>query len=116
LKFFGITQELDQFLHFILGFLYASDVAKGDLVFIPGEHARLGFTKVQSAFARHADLLAKQEIKDQEEKRDRQETHHCLREHVGFCFDRGLHPGIGKFLLKIICEIQIDCCVKRNGL
>src|SRR4029450_9147440 len=31
LKFFLITQELDQFLHFVLGFLYARHVSKRDL-------------------------------------------------------------------------------------
>src|SRR5215831_13713158 len=82
LKFFRIAQELDQFLHFVLGFLYAGDVAKRDLVFVTGQHARLGLAKVQRSFAGHPDLLAEQEIEDQKEKRDRQETHHGLRKHV----------------------------------
>src|SRR6266481_337815 len=82
LKFFRITQELDQFLHFVLGFLHARNVAERDLVLVTGEHPRLGFTEIQCALASHADLLAKQEIEDQEEKRDRQETHHRLRKHV----------------------------------
>ena len=116
LKLFRITQKLNQFLYFVLGFLYAGDVAKSDLVLVTGEHARLGFTEVERAFASHPDLLAKQEIQDQEEKRDRQETDHCLRQHVGFCFNRGLHPGVGESLLKIICETQIDRGVKRDGL
>src|SRR5262245_52059766 len=108
LKFLRIAQELDQFLNFILGFLYSGHVAKRDLVFVTGEHARLGLAKVQRPFAGHPDLLAKQKIKDQKEKRDRQETHHCLREHVRFCFDGGLHAGVSELLLQIIGEIQID--------
>src|SRR6478672_548016 len=76
LKFFRVAQELDQLLHFVLGFFDARHVAKRDLVFVAGEHPRLGLTKVQRAFASHADLLSEQEIEDQKEKRDRQETHH----------------------------------------
>src|SRR6266550_1771743 len=82
LKFFRITQKLDQFLHFVLGFLHARHVAKRDLVFVTGEHPRLGLAEIECAFAGHADLLAKQKIEDQEEKRDRQETHQRLRKHV----------------------------------
>src|SRR6476646_2400318 len=82
LKFFRVTQEFDQLLHFVFGFLHARHVAKRDLVFVTGEHPRLGLAKVQRAFAGHADLLAKQEIEDQKEKRDRQETDHRLRKHV----------------------------------
>src|SRR5262245_58762848 len=82
LKFFRITQELNQLLHFVLGFLYARHVAKRDLIFVTGQHARLGLTEVERALASHADLLAKQEIQDQKEKRDRQETDHGLRKHV----------------------------------
>src|SRR5690348_8396108 len=37
LKFFRVTQELDQFLHFILGFLYAGDIPERDLVLVTGE-------------------------------------------------------------------------------
>src|SRR5580765_4998711 len=59
LKFFRVTQELDQFLHFILGFLHARNVAKCDLVLVTGEHPRLGLAKVQRALAGHPDLLAK---------------------------------------------------------
>ena len=41
LKFFRVTQKLDELLHFILGFLDAGDIAECDLVLIAGEHARL---------------------------------------------------------------------------
>src|SRR5215469_277047 len=82
LKFFRIAQELDQLLHFVLGFLYAGDVAKRDLVFVTGQHPRLGFTEIQRPFTGHPDLLAEKEIQDQKEKRDWQETHHGLRKHV----------------------------------
>jgi len=82
LKESTITQKLDQFLHFVLGFLHARHVAKRDLVFVTGEHSRLGFAEIECALASHADLLAKQEIEDQKEKRDRQKTHHRLRKHV----------------------------------
>ena len=46
LKFFRITQELDQLLHFVLGLLDTGDIAEGDLVFITREHARFGFAEV----------------------------------------------------------------------
>src|SRR6266436_2945309 len=82
LKFFRITQELNKFLHFVLSFLHARHVAKRDLVLVTGEHPRFRFTEIEGALASHADLLAKQEIEDQEEKRDRQETHQRLRKHV----------------------------------
>src|SRR5262249_880915 len=82
LKFFWIAQELDQFLNFVLGFLHARHVAKCDLVFVTGEHAGLGLAKVQRALAGHPNLLAKEEIENQKEKRDRQKTHHRLRKHV----------------------------------
>src|SRR5213592_2494670 len=85
LKFYRIAQELDQLLHFVLGFLHARHVAKRDLVLVTGEHSRLGLAEVERALASHADLLSEQEIEDQKEKRDRQETHHGLRKHVGFC-------------------------------
>src|SRR5215831_18464520 len=58
LKFFRITQEFDQLLHFVLGFLYAGDVAKRDLVLVTGQHPRLGFTEIECALASHANLLA----------------------------------------------------------
>src|SRR5262249_33703263 len=60
LKFFRIAQELDQFLNFILGFLHSRHVAKRDLVFVTGEHARLGLAKVQRALAGHPDLLTEE--------------------------------------------------------
>src|SRR5215475_11470956 len=58
LKFFRITQEFDQFLDFILGFLHTSDVAKRDLVLVTGKHPRLGFAEIERTLASHADLLA----------------------------------------------------------
>src|SRR5262245_8692445 len=64
LKFFRITEELDQLLDFVLGFFYTSDIAERDLVLVPGEHPRLGLTKIERTFAGHPDLLAKQEIED----------------------------------------------------
>src|SRR3954447_8928219 len=64
LKFFRITQELDQLLHFVLGFFYACHIAKRDLVFVTGEHPCLGFTEIKRTLASHPDLLPEQEIKD----------------------------------------------------
>ena len=69
LKFFRVAQKLDQFLHFILGFLDAGDVAERDLVFVAREHARLDLAEIQRAFAGHADLLAEEKIKNEEEER-----------------------------------------------
>src|SRR5262245_16273925 len=82
LKFFRITQKLDQLLHFVLGFFYAGDVAKRDLVLVTGEHPRLGLAKIQRTLTSHPDLLAEQEIQNEKEKRDRQETHHGDRKSV----------------------------------
>src|SRR5438128_1830428 len=82
LKFFRITQKLDELLHFIFCFLNTGDVAECDFVLVSGEHARFGLAEIKRAFSSHADLLAKQEIQHQQEKGDRQKTNHGLREHV----------------------------------
>ena len=104
LEFFRITQKLDELLHFVFGFLDTGDVAKCDLVLVPSQHARFGFAEVKRAFASHADLLAKQEIKHQQEQGDWQKPNDGLREHVRFRFDGGLHAGGSEFLLQIVCE------------
>src|SRR6478736_9342774 len=62
LKFLGITQKLDQLLHFVLGFFHAGHVAERDPVFVAGEHSRLGLAEIERAFAGHADLLSEEEI------------------------------------------------------
>ena len=108
LKFFRIAQKLDQLLHFILGFLDAGDVAERDLVFVTGEHARLGFAEVERAFAGHADLLAEKKIENEEKERDREKTENGLGEQVRFGADGRLNAGSGKPLLEIGTEIQID--------
>ena len=82
LEFFGVTQKLNELLHFILGFLHPGDVAKCDLVLVPRKHARLRFAKIECAFSGHPDLLAKKEVKYEQEERDRQESNHRLRQHV----------------------------------
>ena len=74
LKFLRVAQELDQFLDFVLRFLDAGDVLKGDLVLVPRQHARFRFAEIERAFAGHADLLAEKEIKNEQEKRDRHES------------------------------------------
>ena len=74
LEFLRVAQELDELLHFVLGFLDAGDVLERDLVLVPREHARLRFAEVQRALAGHADLLAEEEIEDEEEKGDRQKA------------------------------------------
>ena len=108
LEFFRIAQKLDELLYFILCFLDPGDVAESDLVLVAGEHARFRFPKIKSAFPSHADLLAEQEIKHQQEKSNRQKTDHSLREHVRFGLDGGLNAGGSQFFLQIICETQID--------
>src|SRR5262249_1276357 len=60
LKFLRVAQKFDQFLDFILRFFDAGDVLERDLVFVTGEHARLRFAEVESAFSGHADLLSEQ--------------------------------------------------------
>ena len=74
LKLLRVAQKLDQLLDFVLGFLDAGDVFEGDLVFVPGQHARLGFAEVERAFAGHADLLAEKEIENEQKERDREKT------------------------------------------
>src|SRR5206468_3129051 len=108
LKFFRVAQKLDELLHFILGFLNPSDIAERDFIFVTREHARLGFPEIKRAFSGHADLLAKQEVKHEQEQGYWQKANHRLRQHVGFRLDRGLNAGVGKLFLQIICEIQID--------
>ena len=90
LKFLRVPQELDQFLDFVLGFLDAGDVLEGDLVLVAREHARLRFAEIQRAFAGHADLLAEEEIENEEEERDRHEADERLRQHVRLRLNRGL--------------------------
>src|SRR4029434_1480957 len=82
LEFLGITQELDELLHFILRFLDAGDIAKCDLVLVPGKHARFRFPAIEGAYTRHADLLAEQEVKHEQEQGDGEETDHSLRKHI----------------------------------
>src|SRR5437870_611105 len=116
LKFFRVTQKLDELLHFIFCFLNTGDITKCDLILVPGEHPRFRFAEIKRAFSSHPDLLAKQEIKHQQEKGDRQETNHGLREHVGFRFDGGLHAGRSEFFLQIVRETQIHGGSKRHRL
>ena len=116
LKLLRITQKLDQLLHFILGFLDSGDVAKSDLIFVAGQHACFGFAKVEGAFAGHTDLLAEQEIENEEKERDREKTKNGLGEQVRFGADGRLNAGSGKSLLQIGTEIQIDNGAKLHRL
>ena len=61
LKLLRIAQKFHELLHFVLCFFDSGDVLKGDLVFVTREHARLRFSKIQRAFAGHADLLAEKQ-------------------------------------------------------
>src|SRR5206468_7456909 len=70
LKFFRVTQKLDELLHFVLCFLNTGDIAEWDFIFVTGEHARLRLAAIKSAFSGHADLLAKQEVKHEQEQGD----------------------------------------------
>src|SRR4030095_2606350 len=76
LKFFRIPQKFDELLNFILRFLDPGNIAECDLVFVAGEHARLRLAEIKRTFASHADLLAKQEIKHEQEQSDRQKPNH----------------------------------------
>ena len=116
LEFLRVAQELDQLLDFVLRFLDAGDVLEGDLVFIPRKHAGLRLAEIQRAFAGHADLLAEEEIENQQEERDRHESDHGLRENVRLGPNRRLHARIGEFLLQVGGEIQIDRGAKRHLL
>ena len=116
LKFFRIAQKLDQFLHFVLRFLHAGDVAKCDFVFVAREHARLALAEIQRAFAGHADLLPEEEIKNDEEDGDREKADQCLRQHIRFGANRRLNPGGGQSLLQIRVVIQVNRRAKRHLL
>src|SRR4029078_10172438 len=116
LKFLRVTQELDELLYFVFCFLDSGNIAECDFIFVAGEHARFRFAEIESAFPGHADLLAEQEVKHQEEKGDRQKTDHGLGKHVRFSLDRGLDAGRSQFFLQITCETQIDGGPKRNLL
>src|SRR6478609_6368380 len=94
----------------------AGDVAKSDLIFVAGQHPRFGFAKVESALAGHADLLAEQEIENEEKKRDGEKTKNGLGEQVRFGADGRLNAGSGKSLLQIGTEIQIDNRAKLHRL
>src|SRR4030095_16026469 len=116
LKLFRITQKLDELLHFVFCFLNPGNVAKCDLVFVAGEHARFRFPEVKRTFPSHADLLAKHEVKHKQERGDRQKTDHSLRKHVRFSLDGGLNTCCRELLLQIVCETQIDRGSKRHWL
>src|SRR5438105_6053732 len=122
LKLLRITQKLDQLLHFILGFLNSGDVAESDLVFVAGQHARFGFAEVEGAFTGHTDLLAEQEIENEEKECDRKKTENGLGEQVRFGADGRLNAGSTKPLLEVGAEIQIDrgaelhCLFRPGGL
>ena len=66
-----ISEELHDFLHFILRLLDARHVLEGHLVLIASHHAGLGLAEVHRPLARHADLLAEEEIEDEQEEQDR---------------------------------------------
>ena len=68
-NFFGSLQELDDFLHFFLGFLDAGDVLERDLVLVPGEHPRLALAEIERALAGHPNLLAEEQVEDRPGKR-----------------------------------------------
>src|SRR5438874_8117066 len=93
LKLLRITQKLDQLLHFILGFLDSGDVAESNFIFVASQHARFGFAEVQGAFAGHADLLAEQEIENEEKERDGEKTKNGLGKQVRFGADGRLNAG-----------------------
>ena len=116
LEFLRVAQELDQLLDFVLRFLDAGDVLEGDLVLVPRQHARLRFAEIERAFAGHADLLAEEEIENEQEERDRQEADDRLGEHVRLGANRDRHIGGSQFLLQIGGEIQIDGRPKRHLL
>ena len=116
LEFFRITQKLDELLHFVFCFLDTGDIPKRDLVFVPGEHSRFRFPEIKRALSSHADLLAEQKVKHEQEKRDRQKTDYGLRQHVGFSFDGWLNTRGSELLLQIIREIQIDSGFERDLL
>ena len=107
LKLLRIAQELDQLLHFVLRLLDAGDVAEGDLVLVPREHARLRLAEIERAFAGHADLLAEEEIKNEEEKRDRDKADDGLGENVGLRPDRRLAiPASASFSCRSVVKFR----------
>src|SRR6186713_307408 len=99
LKFFRVTQEFYELLHFVLSFLNSGNILKRDLVLISGEHSRLRFTEVQRTFACHPDLLAEKEIENQKEKRDREKPNERLRHQIRLHFDGRLDACLGEALL-----------------
>ncbi len=46
-NFFGILEELDQLLDFVLGLLDAGDVLEGDLVLVAGQHPRAALAEIE---------------------------------------------------------------------
>ena len=116
MKLLRVTKKFDQFLDFILRFLNACDVLKGDLVLIPRQHARLRFAEIKRAFAGHADLLPEKEVENEQEKRDRDEADDSLGQDVGLSAKRKRHFGGSQFLLQIGGKIQINGRPKRDLL
>src|SRR5437588_7415498 len=116
LKFFRIAQKFYELLHFVLRFLDASDVAEGDFVLIPREHARFAFAKIERAFPGHADLLTEEEIENEQKKGDGQKTDDGLGDNVRFRDDGRLNSRGGEAVLQVGVVIEIDRGAKRNLL
>src|SRR5205823_10669110 len=89
---------------------------RSNIIFVTGQHGRIGFTKVERALAGHTDFLAEQEIENEEKERDGEKTKNRLGEQVRFGADGRLNAGSGKSLLQIGTEIQIDNRAKLHRL
>src|SRR5699024_5405953 len=73
LKLARLRQELDQLLHFGLGFFDAGDVGKRDLDLVGGHHARLGFAKRHGATATATALHLPHEVNPHANQQDERE-------------------------------------------
>ena len=95
LKTFRVFEELNNLLHFLLRLLHTGHVLERHFVLIARQHARLALSEIHRALASHAQLLAEEEIQQQQDESDGQE----IEQHPHDCiavvrFDRHLDPGI----------------------
>ena len=63
LEFLGVTQKLDEFLHFVFRFLDAGNITKRDLVLVACEHPGLALAEIEGALAGHPNLLPEEQVK-----------------------------------------------------
>ncbi len=107
-----VLEELDDFAELFLGLVDAGDVLERHLVAVAGHHARLALAEAEGALARHADLLAEEEIHQADEEDDRQEIDDQRPDDVGVVL--GLDDALVAGLLDLAGEVGVELEIDRH--